>query len=188
MRSVSAAEDVPQAVRAALRSRTRTKAAQSGSRQPAIARGDLRVVEDQGADRRIGLVTHLNASDVFDTADGFAEILLVHSAPELATDHDVILPAEITNAPYTTVVQTDIAGVVWIRQLGERVGWLTPTDFAEIRKIDDSFTGNRPDTRFCTGTRLAGLRDGRWRFKQTEGDALRALVADCTYTLLCLLD
>ncbi len=150
--------------------------------------GDLRVVEAAGADRRIGLVRHLNSCDVFDTADGFAEILLVHTAPELATDHDVILPAETTGTPYTTVVQTALAGVVWIRQLGERVGRLAVEDLAEIKRIDDSFTGSRPDPRFPTGTRIAGLLDQRWHFKRSEGDALRALAADCTDTLLRRLD
>ena len=150
-----------------------------------VIEGDLRVIRAPALEptaHRIGLVRRVHP------ADEFAEVFLVHSAPELATDHDVVLPAALTSAPYDAVVQTDLRGVVWTLQLGKRVGHLI--EIETIRAADKypelegpAAPGDRPPGVF-SGFPLAGPIDRRWAFKESEGSALRALAGDCTEALL----
>ena len=190
--------DVSAVVRSALaqRRRTRAQATPEALLPPDVCEGDLRIVAEDlldhsPADQRIGLVLRI------DSVGNFAEILLVHTAPELATDHDVILPADITSAPYVTVAQTGLRAVVWTLQLelGERVGHLANPGLEVVKAIANTFevtdlSGSRTaqGPQFQTGTRLAGLLDSRWSFKESEGAALRALAANCTEVLLALGD
>ena len=182
--------DMPEVAKSALvrRSMMPAQAEPEKLLPPRVCEGDLRVVQDPSdgsADQRIGLVRRV------DSDGDFVEILLVHTAPELATDHDVILPADITSAPYATVAQTDLRAVVWTSQLGERIGHLADAELAAVKAIAKAFVVGMPpegpvvqDSQLQSGTRLAGLRDGRWSFKKSEGTALRALSSDCTLALL----
>lgn len=182
--------DVPAAVASALA--RRREAGTLGAREwvptARVCDGDLRVIEalpHRPADHRIGLVLRV------DSLNEFAEVLLVHSAPEVATDRDVILPAAVTSAPYDMVAQTDLRAAVWSLQLGMRVGHLDQRSLAAVKAIRYGATGGEraeapapevPD--FGSGTRLAGPMDRRWSFKESEGAALRGLAADCTEAML----
>ena len=186
--------DIPKAVRSALAQRSAAKGRPAALRQSGVCEGDLRIVGEDplghgAADQRICLVLRI------DSDDNFAEVLLVHTAPELATDHDVILPAEFTSAPYVTVVQTGLRAVVWTLQLelGDLVGHLAAPSLAAVKSIansvevpDPTGCGTTQEPQLQTGTRLAGLLDRRWSFKESEGNALRALASHCTAVLLAL--
>jgi hypothetical protein len=153
-----------------------------------VSEGDLRVIESlahRPTDHRIGLVLRV------DSANEFAEVLLVHAAPELATDRDVVLPSNVTSAPYDVVVQTDLRGAVWTIQLGRRVGHSAEPALAAVKAATSSLGAGEipmsPDARMAAlhaGIPLAGPLDRRWSFKESEGAALRALAADCTEALL----
>ena len=182
--------DVPALVTSALtqRDRARTPGARGSVLPTRVSEGDLRVIESlahRPTDHRIGLVLRV------DSANDFAEVLLVHAAPELATDRDVILPSDVTSAPYDAVVQTDLRGAVWLLQLGRRVGHVAEPALAAVRATTSSPeagglspTAAGPIAELHTGIPLAGLLDRRWSFKESEGAALRALPADCTEALL----
>ena len=153
-----------------------------------VSEGDLRVIESlahRPTDHRIGLVLRI------DSANDFAEVVLVHTAPELATDRDVILPSDVTSAPYDAVAQTDLRGAVWILQLGRRIGHVPELALAAVKATDNRAEAGglplAPAARMAglhTGIPLAGPLDRRWLFKESEGSALRALAADCTEALL----
>ncbi len=153
-----------------------------------IAPGDIRVVQGLShmeADSRLVLVLAVDGDNEF------TEVLLVHTAPELACDIDVIVPRTIAASPYNIVVQADLRAVVWTWQLGAAVGWLETTVVRAINSLirggdDDGVTGTsevRP-TDLRTGLHLAGPSDPRWRLKEAEGEALRRLAKDCTGALL----
>ena len=182
--------DVPAAVRSELAERQRRQASVAGGETSTsrVAAGDLRAIDalaHQPADRRIGLVLRVDA------ANDFADVLLVHSAPELATDHDLVVAADVASAPYDVVVQTDLRAVVWTLQLQRRVGRLDPHLLDAVKTVASDDTADefsqRPEMEVAgtyIGTRLAGPLDGRWSLKESEGAALRRLAADCTEALL----
>lgn len=153
-----------------------------------VARGDLRIVEalpHRPADRQVVLVLRA------DSSRGFADVLLVHSAPELATDRDAIFVADIASTPYDIVVQTDLRAAVWTWQLGPRVGRLDEQSLDALNLLAQGTAALEPssmaaaeDAGVYCGTRLAGPLDGRWSFKKSEGAALRRLASDCTEALL----
>ncbi|MDE0162415.1 MAG: hypothetical protein OXL98_11840 [Acidimicrobiaceae bacterium] len=153
-----------------------------------VARGDLRIVEalpHRPADRQIVLVLRT------DSSREFADVLLVHSAPELATDRDAIFAADIASTPYDVVVQTDLRAAVWTWQLGPRIGRLNEQSLDALNLLAQRVAALGPssmaaaeDAGVYCGTRLAGPLDGRWSFKKSEGEALRRLAADCTEALL----
>ena len=182
--------DVPPVVTSALAQRdtARTSEARGSVLPTRVSEGDLRVIESlahRPTGHRIGLVLRV------DSASDFAEVLLVHAAPELATDRDIILPSDVASTPYDAVVQTDLRGAVWTLQLGRRAGHLAELALAAVKATDDSpKAGERPAApaarmpELHTGIPLAGPLDRRWSFKESEGAALRALATDCTEALL----
>lgn len=182
--------DVPAVIASALarRQEARTPEAREWPPTARVSEGDLRVMEalpHRPADHRLGLVLRV------DSSNEFAEVLLVHSAPDLATDRDVILPTTATSAPYHAVAQTDLRAAIWSLQLGRRVGHLDQQSLAAVRAIGYSATaGDRAATPapevqgLYSGTRLAGPLDRRWLFKEAEGASLRRLAVDCTEALL----
>ncbi|WP_419839769.1 hypothetical protein [Candidatus Poriferisodalis sp.] len=121
-----------------------------------------------------------------DPAEDFAEVVLVHSTPELATSVDGVVPSCTTGAPYDAVVQTDLRGVAWTFQLGRLVGRL---DEASLEALSSIALGN-PATELAqgneiwSGSALTGAGDGRWTFKIDEGSALRSLTRECTAAFL----
>ncbi|MXW76588.1 MAG: hypothetical protein F4Z58_11230 [Acidimicrobiaceae bacterium] len=145
--------------------------------------GDLRIVTPlahQQTDSRIVLVLGVEESD------GFADVMLVHSATEFATDHDAIVLADCS-APYDLVVQTDLRSVVWTFQLGSRVGNLSVEFVDTIKRWAADRGGDAASYSEAVvhhGTRLAGVLDRRWEFKESEGTALRQLASDCIEALL----
>ena len=125
-----------------------------------VIEGDLRVMGSpahEPAAHRIRLVRRVYP------ADEFAEVCLVHSAPELATDHDVVLPAAAMSAPYDTVVQTDLRGVVWTFQFGKRVGHLS--EIETVRTAAKNSELERP-------TALGMGRDRGWMGCQHRLEAI----------------
>lgn len=102
---------------------------------------------------------------VYEVYETHAVVILAHSAPELATDHDRIVH-DVT--PFPLVIQTDLQGCVDLDQFGGIVGTL---DLDQLRCA-------------LRGWALAGPADARWRFKASEGDELRRLCATCTSRLL----
>ncbi len=153
-----------------------------------IARGDLRIVHALShvpADPRIGLVLGI------DPDNEFADVLLVHTATELACHSDGVIPRWVSSAPYDVVVETDLRGVVWTWQLGASIGSLDDRVLDTIRSIASRSREDSGASAVLTevgdvhsGLRLAGPADPRWSFKETEGHALRRLSEDCTTALL----
>ena len=182
--------DVPRVVSSALAQRETARMSEaSGPGLPTrVIAGDLRVIKSlahRSDVHRIGLVVRV------DSTNDFVEVLLIHAAPELAAQCDLVVPSDFTSAPHDVVVQTDLRGVVWTLQLGNRVGRLTEPVLAAVRPIGNSLDGSghptapAPPLGSChTGIPLRGLLDRRWSFKESEGVEFRALTADCTKTLL----
>ena len=181
--------DVPDVLKLALTER-RTEEAASPDVLPAPDRvvvGDLRIAASlphRPADPRIVLVLNV------DGPDDFADVMLVHSATEFATDRDAIVLAENSGAAYDLVVQTDLRSVVWTFQIGSRVGRLSEERVGAIKAwasdhSDGELRARRSEVAgIHTGTRLAGLLDRRWPFKESEGNTMRQLASDCVEALL----
>lgn len=179
--------EVPEVLKSAFAER-RTEQATSPTdelTESRVVAGDLRIVtplSHQQTDSRIVLVLKV------DEPDNFADVMLVHSATELATDHDAIVLADDSAAPYDVVVQTDLRSAVWTYQIGSRVGHLSE-EFVDTIKTwatdcSDEALARRSMAGIHNGTRLAGLVDRRWAFKESEGIALRCLASDCIEALL----
>lgn len=182
--------DVPEAVRLAVANRTETNAPSRPGTTPAftesgrISRGDLRIVAptagDRPAESRLCLVLGV------DPTDEFADVVLTHTAPELATSVDGVVPPELSGAPYDIVVQTDLRGAVWTLQLGRRVGWIDEPALNNLTSIVLGRTED-PDSSgggLHAGIPLQGPADRRWSFKEEEGAELRRLTANCTDAVL----
>lgn len=182
--------DLPPGVARALESRAERRSQPTDVHVPSsrIARGDLRIVHALShlpTDSRIGLVLDV------DPDNEFTDVLLVHTAPELACDSDGVIPRWVSSAPYDVVVETDLRGVVWTWQLGASVGSLDDRALDAIRSIASRSREDSGASAELTevggvhsGLRLAGPADPRWSFKETEGHALRRLSEDCTTALL----
>lgn len=172
----------------ALRAERRSQLTHDHVRSSRIARGDLRIVQALShvpTDLRIGLVLAV------DPENEFADVLLVHTATELACDTDGVVPQAASSAPYEIVVETDLRAVVWTWQLGPSIGSLGDRALDAIRSIaarsrrdTDASAGPIGVGDVYSGLRLAGPSDPRWSFKETEGDVLRRLSEDCTTALL----
>jgi hypothetical protein len=152
-------------------------------------RGDICLVTPPGKswEGRLALILRV------DERRHCAEILLVHSSPELATDFDSVIDRSFDCAQYDVVLQSDLRGVVWINQIVKRVGHITPPVFTALNNIfsnEQEIPPPKPSVRIyqdvllSRGLPLAGPVDRRWGFKEDEGIALRLLTADCTETLL----
>ena len=74
---------------------------------------------DRPAESRLCLVVGV------DPTDEFADVVLTHTAPEVAPSVDGVVPPELSGAPYDIVVQTELRRTVWTLQLGRRVGGST---------------------------------------------------------------
>jgi hypothetical protein len=136
-------------------------------------------------DPRIGLVLAV------DPDNEFADLLLVHTATELACDSDGVVPCWASSAPYDIVVETDLRAVVWTWQLGASIGSLDDGALdairsiaARSREVSDASVGPIEVGGVHSGLHLAGPSDPRWSFKETEGHVLRRLSEDCTTALL----
>jgi hypothetical protein len=114
----------------------------------------------------------------------FADVLLLHTATEMACGVDLVVPTSVSGVPYDVVVQTDLRGVVWTLQLGPAVGRLDDRVISALGGTSTSLleAGHGPVVH--RGLALAGTADPRWAFKRDEGSALRALARDCTDALL----
>ena len=181
--------EIPETLRKALAERqlSRRKSDRVVGENDRVAVGDLRVMSPlahRGGVQRIGLVVRVENANNFDQ---FVEVLLAHSSPEFATDSDVIMPKELSAAPYDLVIQSDLRAPVWTFQMKKAVGQVAPKVLSELlaqvgthRPIEAA----EATTNLLSGMPLRGPRDGRWSFKEAEGDALRALSDDCTDALL----
>lgn len=141
---------------------------------PTIQVGDLRHARSAaGGPSRLVLVVAANGSES-------VQVTLVHAEPEMATSRDLVIPQGCLGLPYDLVIQTDLGGVVWRTDLGQRVGHLPQA------LIDAYFSCDLPAEipQVYVGTALAGSLDARWSFKEQEGDEIEALSADCTATIL----
>ena len=150
-----------------------------------VARGDLRIVEPPVREAAAGTRRLCFVVGV-DPAEDFAEVALAHSAPELATSVDGVVPSSMTGAPYDAVVQTDLRGLAWTFQLGRLVGHLDEGSLEALSSIalGNPATESAQGNKIWSGSALTGASDGRWTFKIDEGSALRSLTRECTAVLL----
>lgn len=141
---------------------------------PEVLVGDLRYARPaDGGTSRLVLVLAPNDSES-------VQVALVHSSVELATSRDLVVPAGVASVAYDLVIETDLIGVVWTADLGQRVGHV-PRAVVHVCVTGD-LADDIPQVYF--GHALAGSLDIRWRFKEAEGDELEMLSADCTATLI----
>jgi len=172
---------MPAALIAAVKeSRDRESSAGDRAASSRIQRGDLRFANGvAGSDAEPRLVLVLSVDSRLD----FAEVLLVHTAVEMACDVDAIVPVAVSGAPYAVVVETDLRGAVWTLQLSPEVGHLDETVITALAPGHEVSTAG-PASGVSHGIRLAGPVDPRWGFKADEGAAFRSLTRDCTDALL----
>lgn len=176
--------EVPPALQVALVQRGQDAPAQPPVELHAsrVSRGDLRVVrpfDGTATEPRLALVLSV------DSARDFAEVMLVHTATELACETDAIVSSEIASPPYAVVIETDVRGVVWTWQLGGVVGHLYEDVLVSLGPIAaQTLAENLAGGALVRGTSIAGPADPRWSFKKAEGKALRLLARDCTEALL----
>lgn len=127
-------------------------------------------------DVRLGLVLRV------DPTAGVAEIAIVHPYVDLATATDGIVPSTASGTPYDVVVQTDLRGMVWTRQLSRPQGRIAEVTLAAVSDLVEHGQAAAGDIRL--GAPLSGQQDRRWAFKVAEGQALDLLTGACTATLL----
>ncbi len=145
-----------------------------------VRRGDLRFARGMpGEPIGARLVLVLSVEGDHD----FADVLLLHTATEMACEVDAVIPRAVSGAPYEVVVQTDLRGVVWTLQLGSAIGRLDDDVLSTLGAGASNAVGGHPTTVY-RGLRLAGPSDPRWDFKRSEGHELRGLTRDCTEALL----
>ena len=108
--------------------------------------------------------------------------MLVHPYEELATASDAIVTALASSAPYQMIIQTDVRGMVWLTQIGQRVGHLSDDGMDLVAKIAVGEHVSTPN--IFPGLHLAGILDPRWDFKLEEVEVIRNLAANCTEHLL----
>ena len=181
--------EIPDTLKNALAARQRSRSSSDGpvGGNDPVAVGDLRLISPlahQGGVQRIGLVARVEKASDFDQ---FVEVFLAHSSTEFATDSDVIMPRELSAAPYDLVIQSDVRAPVWTFQLKKAVGRVALEVLDEVMTLVGIHPPHETEdvtTDLLTGTPLRGPRDGRWPFKKAEGDAVRALSGDCTDALL----
>lgn len=152
---------VPAAIRSAVARRAPQRPALHG---PASA-GDVCFAWDVDGEKHLVFVKSVDAM--------FATVWAAHTMPEMAGPSDVLLIPEVTGISYPVVVQTDVIGVVWQRQLGQRLAESTALVANQLRAVSD---GELPGD----GVRLAGFYDRRWHHKQSEADTLGALCGEAT--------
>ena len=182
--------EVPATVRSAIEARRRSRDLEPTRllRDRAtcrILRGDIRIVqppcrESATGTRRLCLVVGV------DPTGEFAEVVLLHSAPELATSVDGVVPSSTSGAPYDAVVQTDLRGVAWTFQVDRLVGRL---DESSLEALSSIALGNPASERargneIWSGSALTGESDRRWAFKVDEGSVFRTLTRECTAVLI----
>jgi hypothetical protein len=172
--------EVPPALIAALRALPASAWPQQEIGSSRVSRGDLRFARGlPGESHEAGLVLVLSV----DSDHDFVEILLLHTAAEMACDVDVVVPRGVSGAPYDVVVQTDLRGVVWTLQLGPLVARLDHHVLSALGSDVNELASDHPST-FYRGLPLAGPSDPRWAFKRHEGVDLRRLTRDSTEALL----
>ena len=145
-----------------------------------VRRGDIRQVEAAAgteAEPRTALVVGVTHSD-----PDYAGIMLAHRCTEMATPNDAILPPSDTGLPYELVVQTRLPGTVWQSQMTPLLGRLPHALLSDIGRLDSPRRPPPPGIR--TGSRETDSPGERRRFKESERQALRDLVGDCTDALI----
>lgn len=182
--------EVPAAIRSAVEAQLRSQdvgpaPSLSDGAMRRIRRGDMRVVqppccEDAAATRRLCLVVAV------DPTSEFAEVVLVHSAPELATSVDGVVPSSASGAPYDAVVQTDLRSVVWTFQVGRLVGRLDESALEALSSValGEPASERLHGSKIWSGSALTGENDRRWAFKADEGSVFRILTRECTSALI----
>lgn len=178
--------EVPDALQSVLERRRRDSFARPTVERykSRVSRGDLRTVRPlDGAATGVRLALVLSV----DSARDFAEVMLVHTAPELACEADAIVVPELASTSYEVVIETDVRGVVWTWQLGRTAGHVPENVLPSLGPVAASTlpNGKASETTVITaGTPIAGPADPRWSFKKSEGEELRLLARDCTEALL----
>ena len=182
--------EVPATVRSAVEAHRRSQDLEparslSGGAMRRISRGDVRIVqppsrEGAAGTRRLCLVVGV------DPAGEFAEVVLVHSAPEFATSVDGVVSSSTSGAPYDAVVQTDLRGVAWTFQVNRLVGRLDENSLEALSSIalGNPATERAQGNEIWSGSALTGESDRRWAFKADEGSVFRTLTRECTAVLI----
>ena len=88
-------------------------------------------------------------------------------------------PARRDPVGWDVVVQADLRGVVWVSQVGRRVGRLSAATLADASDLVVSGRASAPSG-VRVGPVLGGPADRRWAFKAGEGRALDRLARACT--------
>lgn len=172
--------EVPQVVAAAARALIERRSRDTTStriRPRAVEPGQVRLItalSHQPAGSRLGLVLRV------DSDNEYVELALAHSAPEMATDSDLVIAEGVGDLPHPLVVESDLRAVVWTMQLGASIGAVSEEHLRTLQ----AGAPLGPREPMDVGLPLQGPADPRWSFKQDEGDALRRLAADCTMVLL----
>ena len=140
----------------------------------AIAAGDIRRAESGGVERLV-LVLKVNS------ARENAQVALIHSYPEYATDGDLIVDQKVSGVSYPIVVETGMRGIVWLTDLRRLVTGL-PTEVVAAclgpRLVTPAIPG------ISVGTAYMGPLEARADFKGSERNSLAQLCADCTAAVL----
>ena len=182
--------EVPAAIRSAVEAHRRSQDLEparslSDGATRRISRGDMRLVqppcrEGAAGTRRLCLVVGV------DSTSEFVDVVLVHSAPELATSVDGVVPSSTSGAPYDAVVQTDLRGVAWTFQVDRLVGRLDERSLEALSSIalGNPATERAQGNEIWSGSALTGESDRRWAFKADEGSVFRTLTRESTAVLI----
>ena len=143
-------------------------------KQHLVSAGDVRHLLIESVERLV-LVLKVNS----DTHT--AQVTLIHSYPEFATEYDVIAKPDITGLSYTAVIQTDIRGVIYEAELGELVTTVPK------KLVNACFLGLKhfsEDKFSFIGPALLGPLEARWDFKAAEGTTMRQLAMGAPASIL----
>lgn len=133
-------------------------------------------LDDPCVPMRVGVVLSVDAPG------GYASVALVSEHTRMAGGTDVVLPPKRTGLPYEIMVETDVVGPVWFRQLGESLGAVD--DQTLIGLNETQFTGVPAVQGAARGLPIAGPGDRRWGFKLAEAEALAGFTEPCMTQLV----
>ena len=128
------------------------------------AEGDIRWILPSRRDgaARLGLVTRLFAATEGAGSPDSAQVVLVSTHAEHATDRDAIVDAKLTGLAGTVLIETDMVCCVWLSQLGKRFAGLPQELAAAVAETEVRSALQGP---------WRGLGDRRWSRPATQDTA-----------------
>lgn len=137
---------------------------------------DSTCLDDPDGPMRLVLIRYL------DEAEGYASVALISDDSRMAGGTDVVLPSVRTGLPYEIMIETDVVGPVWFRQLSAPLGAVDGQTLIGI--IETEHTGVPAVAGAARGLPVAGTGDKRWGFKLAEAEELGTLSAPCMAELM----